>query len=247
MAQVVPLLIIIPDWSYRPSPFYHCNDKVFYLKLQEFRTPGSKIRKLCRVATKRHAWGALDGAQIKFIEFPWANAKALPKGSFLHVSYSVRCTCIQLVKAQDVEVVVFYPIILLSCPASTRTCIYVPYPLSYGGCALYIPILNIALIVVPPPLVLLCCCHQSVSSVSGEKEIQATFLNTPSREMNPHHPTTTAHMQLKLRWANKRTECFRSKQAFAAFHVLCRYWICDPLDVVGDASPSWCHTNVGLL
>lgn len=54
--------------------------------------------------------------------------------------------CIQLVKAQDVEVVVFYPIILLSCPASTRTCIYVPYPLSYGGCALYTYILNIALI-----------------------------------------------------------------------------------------------------
>lgn len=48
--------------------------------------------------------------------------------------------CIQLVKAQDVEVVVFYPIILLSCPASTRTCIYVLWWL----CILYI--LNIALI-----------------------------------------------------------------------------------------------------
>lgn len=92
MAQVVPLLIIIPDWSYRPSPFYHCNDKVFYLKLQEFRTPGSKIRKVCRVATKRHAWGALDGAQIKFIEFPWANAKRCQKGAF----YTSRTPCVAL-------------------------------------------------------------------------------------------------------------------------------------------------------
>lgn len=144
MAQVVPLLIIIPDWSYRPSPFYHCNDKVFYLKLQEFRTPGSKIRKLCRVAMHIVLRSDMHGEhwmapKLNSLNFPEQMQSVAKRELFTRlVLRALHLHCIQLVKAQDVEVVVFYPIILLSCPASTRTCISVAYPLSYGGCALYI-------------------------------------------------------------------------------------------------------------